>query len=381
MAGPLSGLTIVELAGIGPGPMCSMMLGDMGADVIRVDRTKSHVMDRLADPKYAVHNRSRRSVSVDLQKKEGVDVVLRLIEKADGLTEPFRPGVAERLGLGPDVCLGRNSKLVYGRMTGWGQEGPLAKAAGHDINYIALTGALHAIGSPSRPAIPLNLVGDFGGGSTYLVIGLLAGLLQARASGRGQVVDAAITDGTASLMAMIYGLHAAGAWSDQRSSNLLDGGMPWYDIYETKDGQHVAVGALEEPFYLALLEGLGIAPEDAPRTPQNIPALRERFSAVFATRTRDEWAAIFEGTDACVAPILSMTEAPKHPHNVARQTFIERDGVVQPGPAPRFSATPSVVAGPAAAAGAHTREALSEWGVRDVDRLIAAGVAAQAGPS
>ncbi len=238
MAGPLSGLTIVELAGIGPGPMCSMMLGDMGADVIRVDRTKAHVMDRLADPKFAVHNRSRRSVSVDLQSKEGVEVVLRLIEKADGMTEPFRPGVAERLGLGPDVCLKRNPKLVYGRMTGWGQEGPLAKAAGHDINYIALTGALHAIGGKDKPTPPLNLVGDFGGGGMLLAFGMVCGLLEAGRSGKGQVVDAAMVDGTALLLGALYGMSGAGLWnSEERESNLLDGGAHFYGTYETKRRQ------------------------------------------------------------------------------------------------------------------------------------------------
>jgi alpha-methylacyl-CoA racemase len=356
-----------------------MLLADMGAEVLRIDRPNA--MQTAGSPQYDVTARGRRSTVIDLRRPEAAEVVLTLVESADILLEGNRPGVTERLGIGPDACLARNPRLVYGRMTGWGQSGPWAAMAGHDIGYIALTGALHAIGSPSRPTIPLNLVGDFGGGSTYLVIGLLAALLQARASGRGQVVDAAITDGTTSLMALIYGLHAAGGWSDQRSSNMLDGGMPWYDIYETKDGQHVAVGALEERFYLALLEGLGITPDEAPRTPENIPALRERFTAVFATRTRDEWAEIFDGTDACVAPILSMTEAPKHPHNVARQTFIELDGVVQPGLAPRFSATPSAVSGPAVAPGVHTREALSAWGVRDVDGLIAEGVLAQAEPS
>ena len=265
MAGPLSGLTIVELAGIGPGPMCSMMLGDMGADVIRVDRTRSHVMDRLADPKFAVHNRSRRSVSVDLQKKEGVEVVLRLIEKADGITEPFRPGVAERLGLGPDVCLARNPKLVYGRMTGWGQEGPLAKAAGHDINYIALTGALHAIGVKDKPTPPLNLVGDFGGGGMLLAFGMVCGLLEAQRSGKGQVIDAAMVDGAALLLGGIYGMAGAGLWNDSdREANMLDGGAHFYGTYETKDGKFVSVGSIEPQFYELLLEKTGLKGESLP---------------------------------------------------------------------------------------------------------------------
>ena len=265
MAGPLSGLTIVELAGIGPGPMCSMMLGDMGADVIRVDRTKSHVMDRLADPKYAVHNRSRRSVSVDLQKKEGVEVVLRLVEKADGIIEPFRPGVAERLGLGPDVCLARNPKLVYGRMTGWGQDGPLAKAAGHDINYIALTGALHAIGVKDKPTPPLNLVGDFGGGGMLLAFGMVCGLLEAQRSGKGQVVDAAMVDGAALLLGGIYGMAGAGLWNDSdREANMLDGGAHFYGTYETKDGKFVSVGSIEPQFYELLLEKTGLKGESLP---------------------------------------------------------------------------------------------------------------------
>jgi len=245
MAGPLSGLTIVELAGIGPGPMCSMMLGDMGADVIRIDRTTAHVMDRFADPKFAVHNRSRRSVSVNLQKKEGVEVVLRLIDKADGLTEPFRPGVAERLGVGPEVCLKRNPRLVYGRMTGWGQEGPLAKAAGHDINYIALTGALHAIGGKDKPIPPLNLVGDFGGGGMLLAFGMVCGLLEAQRSGKGQVVDAAMVDGAALLLGGVYGMVGAGLWNDnERGANMLDGGAHFYGTYETKDGKFVSIGSI-----------------------------------------------------------------------------------------------------------------------------------------
>src|SRR5207344_447726 len=287
--------------GIGPGPMCSMMLGDMGANVIRVDRTKSHVMDRLADPKFAVHNRSRRSVSVDLQKKEGIDVVLRLIEKADGMTEPFRPGVAERLGVGPDVCLKRNSRLVYGRMTGWGQEGPLAKAAGHDINYIALTGALHAIGPKSKPSPPLNLVGDYGGGGMLLAFGMVCGLLEAQRSGKGQVVDVAMTDGAALLFGSIAGLHASGYWTDERGTNLLDSGAHFYDVYETSDGKYVSIGSIEPQFYAILLDKLGLSGADLPAQMDRSawPALKERFTALFKTKTRDEWCRIMEGTDIC----------------------------------------------------------------------------------
>ena len=294
MAGPLSGLTIVELAGIGPGPMCSMMLGDMGADVIRIDRTRAHVMDRLADPKFAVHNRSRRSVSVDLQKKEGVEVVLRLIEKADGLTEPFRPGVAERLGVGPDVCLARNPRLVYGRMTGWGQEGPLAKAAGHDINYIALTGALHAIGGKDKPMPPLNLVGDFGGGGMLLAFGMVCGLLEAQRSGKGQVVDAAMVDGAALLLGGIYGMAGAGIWNeDERGINLLDGGAPFYGTYETKDGKFVSIGSIEPQFYALLLEKTGLKGQDLPAQNDRKAwaQFKSRLEGIFKTKTRDEWCA------------------------------------------------------------------------------------------
>lgn len=376
-SGPLTGVRVIELAGIGPGPAAATLLADMGAEVLRVDRPEAG--RNAGPPQFNVTARGRRSTIIDLRRPEAAEVVLTLVESADILIEGNRPGVTERLGIGPDACLARNPRLVYGRMTGWGQAGPWAPMAGHDIGYIAITGALHAIGSTSRPAVPLNLLGDFGGGSTYLVIGLLAALLEARTSGKGQVVDAAITDGTASLMSMIYGLHAAGAWSDRRSSNLLDGGMPWYDVYETKDGEHVAVGALEERFYQALIEGLGLSAEESVRSPENMAALRQRFTAVFASRTRDEWSAIFDGTDACVAPVLSMTEAPKHPHNAARQTFVEIDGVVQPAPAPRFSATPGAVSSPPVVPGAHTREALTEWGVPDVEGLLASGVAAQTG--
>ena len=375
-SGPLTGVRVIELAGIGPGPTAAMMLADMGAEVLRVDRPTA--MRQVIPVQFDVPARGRRSTVIDLRRPGASEVVLTLVESADILIEGNRPGVAERLGVGPEACLARNPRLVYGRMTGWGQDGPWASTAGHDIGYIAITGALHAIGARERPTIPLNLVGDFGGGSTYLVIGLLAALLEARVSGQGQVVDAAITDGASSLMSMIYGLHATGGWTDDRSSNLLDGGLPWYDVYQTSDAKHMAVGAIEEQFYQALLQGLGLSAEEGARSPDRIPALRQRFTAIFATRTRDEWAAIFEGTDACVAPVLSMSEAPGHPHNAARQTFIAVDGVVQPAPAPRFSRTPSSVAGPPVAAGSHTREALTDWGVKDVEGLLDAGIVGQA---
>ena len=375
-SGPLTGVRVLELAGIGPGPTAAMLLADMGAEVLQVSRPA--LMGDGSAPIYDVPSRGRRSVVIDLRAEGASEVVLKLVENADILIEGNRPGVAERLGVGPEACFARNPKLVYGRMTGWGQDGPWASTAGHDIGYIAITGALHAMGTPERPSIPLNLVGDFGGGSTYLVMGVLAALLEARGSGRGQVVDAAITDGAASLMTMIYGLHGGGGWSDDRASNLLDGGLPWYDVYETSDGRHMAVGALEPQFYQAFLDGIGLSAEDGLRSQERIPELRKRFTAIFLTRTRDEWSAIFDGTDACVSPVLSMSEAPQHRHNVARQTFIEVDGVTQPAPAPRFSRTPSQVSSLPAAPGSHTRAALIDWGVVDVDALLAAGVVKQA---
>ncbi len=375
--GPLTGVRVIELVGIGPGPTAAMMLADMGAEVLRIDRPAALAYG--GDPSWDVPARGRRSAVIDLRRPEAAEVVLRLVESADLLIEGNRPGVTERLGIGPQACLARNPKLVYGRMTGWGQSGPWASAAGHDINYIALTGALHAIGGPERPVMPLNLLGDFGGGSMYLVVGLLAGLLHARATGTGQVVDAAIADGASSLMSFIYGMQAGGGWQDQRASNMLDGGVPWYDVYETADGKHVAVGALEERFYDELLKGLGMSAQEGARTPENAAALRTRFTEIFASRTRDEWCAVFDGTDACVAPVLSMSEAPHHPHTAARATFVDSGGVMQPAPAPRFSATPSAIAHPAVRPGTHTREALAEWGVGDVEELIAAGIAHQAG--
>jgi alpha-methylacyl-CoA racemase len=375
-SGPLTGVRVLELAGIGPGPTAAMLLADMGAEVLQINRPAS--MGDGSVPSYDVPARGRRSAVIDLRAEGACEVVLKLVENADILIEGNRPGVAERLGIGPDACFARNPRLVYGRMTGWGQAGPWATTAGHDIGYIAISGALHATGTPERPIIPLNLVGDFGGGSTYLVMGVLAALLEARGSGRGQVVDAAITDGAASLMGMIYGLHGGGAWSDDRASNLLDGGLPWYDVYETSDGRHMAVGALEPQFYAAFLDGIGLSAEAGDRGLERIPELRKRFTEIFLTRTRAEWSAIFDGTDACVSPVLSMTEAPQHRHNVARQTFIEVDGVIQPAPAPRFSRTPSQVSSPPAPVGSHTRAALIDWGITDIDALLTTGVVRQA---
>jgi alpha-methylacyl-CoA racemase len=380
--GPLSGLRLIEIAGIGPGPMAAMMLGDMGADIIRIDRTVSHVMDRLSDPKFAVHNRSRRSVSVDLQKPGGAEVVLRLADKADGLMEPFRPGVAERLGIGPDVCLKRNPKLVYGRMTGWGQDGPLAKAAGHDQNYIALSGALHAIGRKGeKPVPPLNLVGDFGGGGMLLAFGMACGLVESGRSGKGQVVDAAMVDGTGLLLGGIWGMAGAGLWDDtQREHNMLDGGAHFYDTYETKDGKYVSIGSIEPQFYALLLEKTGLKGQDLPAQHDRAkwPEMKKKFTDIFKTKTRDEWCAIMEGTDICFAPVLTMNEAPHHHHAKARKGYVDVSGFMQPAPAPRFSRTPGSVKGPAPKRGVHTEEVLREGGFSagEIKELAGSGVIA-----
>ncbi len=377
--GPLTGIKVVELAGIGPGPMCAMLLAGLGAEVIRVDRLAAVDLGIERDRQFNVLNRGRRSVAVDLKQPEGVDAVLRLVEQADALIEGFRPGVMEKLGLGPDVCLARNPRLVFGRMTGWGQDGPLAKAAGHDINYIALTGALHSIGTAGGPPVPpLNLVGDFGGGALYLAFGLCAALLEARRSGEGQVVDVAMTDGASSLMTAIYGLHASGSWAKERGTNVLDTGAHFYGTYECGDGGWVSVGSIEGKFHDELVEKLGLTDADLPGRMDgaNWPAHKERLAAIFRTRTRDEWCSIMEGTDICFAPVLTLDEAPQHPHNVARGTFVEVDGVVQPGPAPRFSRTPGQVQRPPAARGEHTQEALADWGFSDEElaKLAATGV-------
>ena len=362
--GPLDGIRIVELAGIGPGPFAAMMLADMGAEVVCVDRAVP-AAPRADGPSGNILRRSRRSLAVDLKHDNGPEVVLRLVEGADGLIEGFRPGVAERLGVGPEICLARNPRLVYGRMTGWGQDGPLAPTAGHDINYIALSGVLSGVGSAGGPPIPpLNLVGDFGGGGMLLALGLACGMLEARRSGQGQVVDASMTEGAALLATAIYGLRNLGWWGEQRGSNLFDGGAFYYGVYECADGRYMSVGALEPQFYAELLRLAGLAPEDLP--PQGDRELwaqgRERLAEVFATRSRDEWCAIFDGSDACVAPVLDWGEAPGHPHNRARGSFVDVDGVVQPAPAPRFDRTPSAVRRPPPRPGADTDECLADWG-------------------
>jgi len=356
---------VLEIAGIGPGPFCGMLLGDMGADVLRVDRLQASDLGLPVAPKYDVMSRGRRSIALDLKRPESIQTVLALAAKADALIEGFRPGVTERLGLGPDVFFARNPRLVYGRVTGWGQDGPLAQAAGHDINYIALTGALHAIGRKGEaPVPPLNLIGDFGGGGMVLAFGVACALFEARASGRGQVIDASMTEGVAGLMAMFYGRMAAGHWRDERGVNVLDSGAPWYNAYETADGKHVAIGSIEGRFFAELLERLGL---DAAALPGQFeiarwPELRIALAAAFKTKTRDEWCRELEGTDVCFAPVLSIAEAPLHPHNRARGTFVDIDGVTQPAPAPRFSRTPGAVARGAPERGEGGAQALEDWG-------------------
>jgi alpha-methylacyl-CoA racemase len=360
--GPLTGLKVVEFAGIGPGPFCGMLLSDLGADVARIDRIGA----RGGAPS-DITSRGRRSVALDLKDPAAVETALKLMDRADAVFEGFRPGVMERLGLGPDVALKRNPKLVFGRMTGWGQFGPFSQAAGHDINYISLVGALHAIGTAEKPVPPLNLVGDFGGGALYLAFGLLAGVIHARATGQGQVIDCAMTDGAASLMAMFYGMTASGVWADTRRSNLLDGAAQFYDTYECSDGRWISLGSIEPQFYALLLEKAGLAADPAFQAQMDRgawPDLKARLAAVIRSKSRDEWCAIMDATDVCFAPVLSLKEAPSHPHNVARKTFVEVAGVTQPGPAPRFSATPGAVQGPPPAIGANTDEVLADWGVR-----------------
>jgi alpha-methylacyl-CoA racemase len=363
--GPLAGVRIVELGGVGPVPFCCMLLSDLGADVIRIDRPPGYDGGVPGDPRFNLLNRGRRSAAFDLKRPDAAAAVLKLVTKADALVEGFRPGVAEKLGLGPDACLAANPSLVYGRMTGWGQDGPLANAPGHDINYISLTGVLHAIGpTEGPPAIPLNLAGDFGGGSLYLALGVVSAILESRHSGKGQVVDAAMVDGSASLMTLCYGLLASGYWKDQRGSNRLDSGAPWYNVYETKDGRWLSVGSNEARFWRNTLELLGLDAAEMPdqHDTSRWPEVHERFAAIFRTRTREEWCALAEGREVCLSPVLSMTEAPHHPHLRARGTFVERDGVVQPAPAPRFSRTPGAIQGPPARAGEHTDEVLVDWG-------------------
>jgi alpha-methylacyl-CoA racemase len=376
--GPLDGIKVVELAGIGPGPMCAMLLADLGAEVLRIDRLEAVDLGLERGRQFNLLNRGRRSASIDLKKPQGIEAVLRLVDRADALIEGFRPGVTEKLGLGPDVCLARNPRLVYGRMTGWGQDGPLAHAAGHDINYIALTGALHAIGNRGGPPVPpLNLVGDFGGGAMFLAFGICAGIIEASRSGRGQVVDAAMTDGASSLMTAIYGLFAAGSFTNQRGTNVLDSGAHYYGVYECADGRYVSVGSLEGKFYAELLEKLGLGDDDLPdrQNPGHWAAYQAKVAAIFRTKTRDQWCEVMEGSDVCFAPVLDLDEAPRHPHNQARGTFEEYDGVVQPAPAPRFSRTPGAIQRPPAERGEHTDEALTDWGfgAHDLDRLRTAG--------
>jgi len=373
--GPLTGLKIVEFAGIGPGPFCGMLLSDLGADVVRIDR-KGQGRGAPSD----ITSRGRRSVALDLKTPEAVEACLKLMDGADAVIEGFRPGVMERLGLGPEVALKRNPKLVFGRMTGWGQTGPYAMAAGHDMNYIAITGALHAIGTSDKPVPPLNLVGDFGGGALYLAFGLLAGVIQARETGKGQVIDCAMSDGAASLMAMFYGFKAAGMWKEERRSNLLDGGAHFYDTYQCSDGKWVSIGSIEPQFYALLLEKTGITDPDFQKQHDRSawPELRQKLAGVIVRKTQAEWTEIMGGTDVCFAPVLDLDEAPRHPHNAARQTFVDIGGVVQPAPAPRFSATPGAIQGPPPAIGAHDREALSDWGFSEaeIETLQSAGALA-----
>ena len=378
MPGPLDGVVVTELTGLGAAPFAGMVLADLGAKVIRIDRTAP---GGLFDPSpNDLLARGRLSVSVDLKSREGVEVALRCIAASDALIEGFRPGVTERIGLGPAECLARNPRLVYGRMTGWGQEGPLAASAGHDIDYIAVSGALHPIGTAESPMPPLNLVGDFGGGGMLLVVGVLAGIVHARATGTGQVVDASMVDGSALLTTSHHGYIADGWWSTNRQSNLLDGGAPFYGVYGTADGRHVAVGALEPRFFAALLDGLDLdAAEVGPQHERSgWERMRSMFASRFAERTRDEWARHFEGTDACVAPVLSLTEAPGHPHNQARGTFVEVGGVVQPGPAPRFEKTPGAVGSGPAEPGRDSDEVLAWLGFShdEIGKLRASGAIA-----
>jgi alpha-methylacyl-CoA racemase len=366
--GPLAGLKILEFEAIGPGPFCGMMLSDMGADVLLIDRPDDPRLGFGRDRWFDVMLRGRRSATLDLKSKDGVEAALQLAAKADALIEGFRPGVMERLGLGPDVLLKKNPKLVYGRMTGWGQDGPLAPRAGHDINYIALTGVLHAIGrAGTAPVPPLNLIGDFGGGGMLLAFGIACGLVEAQRSGKGQVVDAAMVDGASLLAAMFSGMLAGKRWNETRGDNVLDTGAPWYDNYETKDGKYVAIGSIEPKFYEELLLRLGLQGMDLPKQldRKGWPALRKIFSGKFREKTRDQWCAVFEGSDACFAPVLTFSEARQHPHNAARRTFVQSGKVDQPAPAPRFSRTPGAIRGVPPERGAGGKQALSDWGFSD----------------
>jgi len=375
--GPLQGIRVVELAGIGPGPHAAMLLADLGADVVRIERPggATSAGSRETD----LLTRGRPSVAMNLKDPRAVETALDLVATADVFLEGMRPGAAERLGLGPADCHAKNARLVYGRMTGWGQDGPLAQTAGHDMNYIAISGALHGLGQTGgRPQFPSNLVGDFGGGSLYLVVGVLAALLEARVSGAGQVVDAAIVDGSAHLNAMFASMVAGGNVREERGVNLLDGGMPFYDIYETADGRHMAVGPLEPQFYAALLDGLGLTDVAPDRYDfEQHPVLRSLLAGRFAEQTQAEWAAVFDGTDACCTPILPLTEAAGHPHMAARETHVSRDGILQPAPAPRFSRTRATLSTGPSIPGGQTRSALTAWGIKDVDDLIESGAVIQ----
>ncbi|MEM5344570.1 CaiB/BaiF CoA transferase family protein [Paraburkholderia azotifigens] len=383
--GVLSGIRVLEFEAIGPGPFGAMLLADMGADVLRIERPDApdDLGPKVTGSHVSVTARGRRSITLDLKRPEAVEAVLELMAHADIVIEGYRPGTMERLGLGPDTALVRNPKLVYGRMTGWGQTGPLAARAGHDLNYIALSGVLSGIGRGGEaPVPPLNLVGDYGGGGMLLALGVVAAMLNVQRGGAGQVVDAAMIEGAAQLAATVWGLIASGNWREERASNLLDGGTPWYDSYRTLDGRYMSVGAVEGRFYAELIEKLGLAGEDLPKQHDRAgwPMLRERFEAAFLTRTRDEWCAVFEGSDACVAPVLGFSEAPSHPHHVARGSFVEVAGAVQPAPAPRFSATPSAIRGPAPKRGEGGHAALVDWGfdAEAIARLQTCGVGCMA---
>ena len=355
---------MIELAGIGPGPFTAMVLSDMGADVIRIDRSVAAKGGDPADPPRDILTRGRRSIGLDLKNPDGVETLLKLVEGADVLVEGFRPGVTERLGFGPDVCLARNPRLIYGRMTGWGQDGPYSQAAGHDINYISLAGALHPMGRAGEPPpVPLNLVGDFGGGGMLLAFGIACALVEAKESGQGQVVDAAMVDGSALLMTFIHGLKAMGVWSSERGVNLLDSGAPFYDVYECADGEWISVGSIEPQFYAELVRLSGMEHEPHQMARDDWPAMRDELTRVFKAKTRDEWCEVMEASDVCFAPVLSMEEAPHHPHNVARETFVEVAGIQNPNAAPRFSRTPAAIQGPPAHAGQHTDEVLAEAGL------------------
>jgi alpha-methylacyl-CoA racemase len=388
--GPLQGVKIVELAGIGPAPFCAMLLSDMGAEVIRLDRAANvgHDDSRVGGPpgeeyRFNLLARGRRNIAIDLKNKAGAETALRLIDKADALIEGFRPGVMERLGLGADICLARNKNLVYGRMTGWGQDGPIAHTAGHDINYIALSGVLYSIGEAGGPPVPpLNLVGDFGGGALYLAMGVLAGIVGARASGQGQVIDCSMVEGSASLMTMMYAALASGAWTEKRGANRTDGGAHYYQVYETRDGEHISVGSIEPQFYALLLQHTGLEGDALPEQTDrgNWPEMQQRLARIFKQKTRAEWTEIMEQTDICFAPVLRMSEALTHPHNLHRESFVEIDGIPQPAPAPRFVGTPTQVQRPPARIGEHTDAILKDWGFSadEIATLHKAGAVASA---